>query len=136
MSDVPTLNTDPIPFPPAESRRSPRLSVPAMYSLLRARPAGDDRYRWTGYVYDVSRTGMRFELDQPVEPGTRLEVRAMLPGHTHTTFKATGTVVRIHDDLDTPGPIRMGMHFDSFATQRDEKRIDHYLNDAGLRAAA
>ena len=119
----------------SESRQSPRLRLPAMYTLIRVRPVGDDRYRWTGHIYDISETGMRFELDELIEPGTLIEVRAMLPGAKHITFAATGRVVRLHDEWDDMGPTRMGMTFDHFRHESDERKLDEFLSRSGLRAA-
>jgi hypothetical protein len=122
-------------MPAAESRVVPRLRVPAMYTLLRARPIGQERYIWTGYIYDVSLAGMRFELDHALEPGAQIEVRGMLPGASQTTFRATGHIIRYHDDPAEPGPIRMAMVFDSFHNSLDELRLGTYLSTSGLRAA-
>lgn len=121
--------------PEIASRRQPRLKLPPMYTLVRARLAGAAKYRWTGHIYDISASGMRFELDQPLDMGTTLEVRGMLPGSHHTTFRATGRVVRLHDDADdSQGPVRMGMHFDRFETESDARRLSNYLTDRGLAA--
>jgi hypothetical protein len=120
---------------PSESRSTPRLKLPAMYTLVRVRPVGEERYRWTGHIYDVSESGMRFELDQPIEAGTRVEVRAMLPGSSHITFNAAGHIVRLHDDCDERGPVRMGMVFERFTRQGDQLRLSDYLSGAGLKAA-
>ncbi len=120
--------TSPYSFSPSrsDSRRSHRVKLPAMYTLVRVKPAGTERFRWTGYIYDISSSGMRFELDAPVDPGIRLEVKAMLPGNEHTTIRALGTVVRIHDDDQLPGPTRMGMTFDRFI-EEDQVRLHRYL---------
>ncbi|MEL7089783.1 MAG: PilZ domain-containing protein [Planctomycetota bacterium] len=120
----------------AEARGFPRLKVPAMYSLVRVRPAGGDRYLWTGHIYDVSLSGMRFEIDHALEPGTPVEVRGILPGQEHVTFSATGTVVRFHDDSPEPGPTRMGMNFASDHHEADQDRLTDYLDDHGLKIAA
>ena len=120
----------------AEARATPRLKVPAMYSLLRARPAGEDQYRWTGHIYDVSLGGMRFELDCALEPGTVIEVRGVLPGRSHVTFSAAGTVVRYHDDHPDLGPARMGMIFQRFSSDSDQTRLTEYLGSHGLKLAA
>lgn len=120
----------------AEQREQPRLSVPPMYTLLRVRPKGCDRYRMIGHIYDVSSTGMRIELDQPLEPGSRIELRAMLPGHVHTAFNATARVVRLHDDDHLPGPARLGVRFERFARPDDRHRLMNYLAESGLRQAA
>lgn len=119
---------------PMEARRRPRLKIPPMYTLLRVRRKGTQRYLWTGYIYDVSGSGMRFELDAALEPGAEIEVRAMLPGQQHTTFRAEGRVIRIHDD-DQSTPCRMGMTFTSFQTEVDRRRLEDYLDDRGLMAA-
>ena len=119
----------------AESRQAPRLRLPAMYTLVRVRRRGDERYSWSGYIYDISNSGMRFELDSTLEPGTQIEVKAMLPGSPHTTFAASGHVVRRHDDSEDLGPTRMGMTFDSFAGRTDRRRLEDYISQSGLKAA-
>src|SRR5690606_6562887 len=106
----------------------PRVKLPAMYTLVRVRRVGDTRYRWTGYVYDISRSGMRFELDDAIEPGAMVQVRVMLPGPSTTMFTATGRVVRLHDDQGEPGPMRMGMTFDRFKSSQDSERLSAYIN--------
>ena len=123
------------PSPRNDARRQPRLRVPAMYTLIRAREAGSRRYTWTGHIYDISRTGMRFELDEAIKPGTEIEVRGLLPGANHVTFRATGNVVRLHGD-EEPGPTRMAMAFTRFGQVHDEQRVDDYLTQRGLSRAA
>ncbi|MEE9405387.1 MAG: PilZ domain-containing protein [Algisphaera sp.] len=120
----------------AETRQQPRLKIPAMYSVVRVRPAGEENYRWSGHIYDVSMSGMRFELDDALEPGTHIEVRGLLPGQTHIQFNATGRIVRYHDEGPEVGPTRMGMIFEQFETRTDESRLADYLGQAGLRLAA
>ena len=106
-----------------------------MYTFLRARPAGNDRYCWSGHIYDISASGMRFELDVSVDPGTELEIRAMLPGSSDTTVTAIGRVVRLHDDSDERGPVRMAIVFSEFAQHRDRLQLDTYLARACADAA-
>ena len=119
----------------SDARQFPRLRLPAMYTLVRVRPVNTERYLWTGYIYDISANGMRFELDHPLPPGTQVEVRAMLPGSFHTTFHATGKIMRIHDDSDEPGPIRMGLIFEKFTHHADRRHLQDYLANSGLKAA-
>ena len=120
----------------AETRQQPRLKVSAAYSMLRVRPVGETDYKWSGHIYDVSMSGMRFEIDDALEPGTQVEVRGLLPGQNNAQFSAIGRVVRYHDEGPEAGPTRMGMVFDQFSTRTDETRLAHYLDDAGLRLAA
>ena len=117
-------------------RCASRITLPAMYTLVRVRPRGVGRYSWTGYAYDISNTGMRFELDEAVQPGAPLDVRVMLPGRKTATFHASGRVVRMHDDADEPGPVRMGMRFDEFRRQSDRDHLSSYLALAVSEAAA
>lgn len=119
-----------------ESRSASRVTLPAMYTVVRVRPPGSGRYRWTGFAYDISSTGMRFELDESLPQGTDLEVRVMLPGSTPTHIHLTGQVVRIHDDPDEPGPVRMGMRFDDFRQTADRDRLSGYLAKHLLQKAA
>ena len=119
----------------AEARRHPRLKLPAMYTLLRARPVGEDRYRWTGYIYDVSEGGLRIELDEQLDPGTTIEVRGVLPGSRGTSFRATGSVVRLHDAEEDFGPFRMGIALHEFKHEADHERLNGYLRSVGKVAA-
>ncbi len=120
----------------AEARNAPRLTLPAAYTLVRVKPEGAERYRWTGHIYDISLTGMRFELDAPLPPGSEVEVRGMLPGAQHTTFRATGQVVRIHDQAEADGgPCRMALTFSKFQTSVDQRRLMDYLDTRGLALA-
>ncbi|MFK7791018.1 MAG: PilZ domain-containing protein [Phycisphaeraceae bacterium] len=111
-----------------DQRQHPRIKVPAMYTLIRARVLGSTRYNWTGHIYDVSLGGVRFELDMPIEPGTQLEIRGMLPGSGHTTFRAVGRVARVHTDAHDQGPAIMGLAFESFQSPMDRHRLAQYID--------
>jgi len=119
----------------AEARQFPRLSLPAMYTLIRVRTKGETRFNQTGYIYDISQTGLRFELDDGILPGTEIEFRALLPGSQTTTFSASGRTVRMHDDIDEPGPVRMGLVFDQFKTVIDREKLHGYLDRRSTRLA-
>lgn len=118
-----------------DQREHSRIKVPAMYTLLRARILGSTKYTWTGHIYDVSMGGLRFELDMPMEVGTQIELRGMLPGAGHTTFRCVGRVVRIQSDADEPGPCIMGLQFESFQSPMDRHRLAEYI-DARAKAQA
>lgn len=120
----------------AEARLAPRLKLPAMYTLLRIKPRGEDRYRWTGHIYDISASGMRFEMDTDLPAGSEIEVRAMLPGATPTCVTAAGHIVRMHEDDPALPPVRMAMTFDRFSHPIDRQKLADYLTDRGLRLAA
>lgn len=127
--------------PAGDSRRALRLKLPAMYTLVRVRlrlpetRRQRERYTWAGYIYDISETGMRFELDRMLDPGTELEVEGLLPGGAgSTTFRAKGRVVRIHDEADDRfGPVRMAMAFDQFDTDEDRRHLAEYVTRESMR---
>lgn len=116
-------------------RACPRLKVPAMYTLLRVGLVGAGRYQWSGHIYDVGLSGMRFELDGVLEPGTRIEVRGMLPGGAYTTFRAIGRVVCLHSDAEDQGPATMELAFESFNSPMDYERLSVYLATRGAAMA-
>ena len=118
-----------------DARKFQRISLPPMYTFVRLRPPGSRRYPWSGHIYDISESGMRFEVDQIIEPGTEVEVSAMLPGPTHRVLRAHGRVIRVHDDADEPGPIRMALAFSGFHRPADHQQLTAYLDEALRRAA-
>ncbi len=122
----------PLMFDPINHRRHPRLGLTAPYTHVRARRPGDRRFTFSGHVYDISRTGMRLELDEGLDRGTELAVRVQLPGRFSSSFEASVLVVRQHDEDDAVGPVRMGVIFDQFASSEDEQRLLDYLRSAGL----
>ncbi|MEM1354737.1 MAG: PilZ domain-containing protein [Planctomycetota bacterium] len=119
----------------SDLRTCPRLKVPAMYTLLRVGLVDLDKYQWSGHIYDVSLSGMRFELDGALEPGTRVSVRGMLPGGSYTSFRAIGRVIRLHSDADDLGPATMGLTFESFNSPMDYERLAVYLATRGATTA-
>jgi len=114
----------------AESREQLRYKLPPAYTLVRVRQDGASRFSHQGHAYDISMSGMRFELDRPMEPGTHVRIRATLPGRQHLSFEASGNIVRIHDEADERGPMRMAIHFDNFASAADRERLSQYLANA------
>ncbi|WP_432797113.1 PilZ domain-containing protein [Poriferisphaera sp. WC338] len=114
-------------------RQQPRITLPAMYTLLRLKAIGSKHYNRTGHIYDISMSGMRFELDFPIDPGSKVEVRVMLPGSSQLTFSAIGTIIRIHED-DQPqfGPSRMGLTFDEFGSIAERHKLQTYIEHRGF----
>ena len=119
-----------------ELRGAPRVALPAMYTLIRVREGGDEHFSEVGHIYDVSETGIRFELDREIPAGTEVEIRALLPGPEHTTIRAVGRIVRRHDEAGERGPIRMGMIFDRFVPESDHDLLVSYMRRYELRKAA
>jgi hypothetical protein len=120
--------------PARDSRQSPRLHLPPMYTVIRVRPQGAQKFVWTGHIYDISAEGMRFELDEPLPEGAAVEVRAMLPGTVATTVCGAGHIVRRHDDDADPGPVRMGFAFDHLAPSH-RRRLEGFIAARVQKAA-
>jgi len=111
--------------PIRERRRFDRFELPAMYTRLAVRSLDHDEFEWDGHAYDISRGGVRFELDRGFEPGTPVAVRLDLPRapterrtEPRSVF-AFANIVWLEDD-DEPGPVRMAAVFTRFARPRDE----------------
>jgi hypothetical protein len=79
-----------------------------------------------GHAYDVSVNGLRFELDEPLEEGTPIEVELHLPGLLQS-IRSTGRVVRVLDELEEAGPQRMAVAFRSFSSPLDASRLTKHL---------
>ena len=60
-----------------QRREHPRVSLPCS---VRYRPTGERRAAWSlGVMTNLSATGLRLTSEQPLEPGTALEIRISLP---------------------------------------------------------
>lgn len=130
----------------AERREHQRYVLPAMYSPVWVRELDTERFVMSGHAYDLSRGGMRFELSDPIAPGTRVAVKiglgegwgtgsgrdVSLPRAAH----AMATVIWVEeDDLEWAGPVRMACAFRNFCGPRDEELLFGLL-DSGRYALA
>ena len=126
-----------------ERRRFQRYVLPSMYTEVAVRSLDDTEFMWKGHAYDISGGGMRFEIDAPIEPGTTVAIRIMLPGAQHVrtcdrrAVYAFANVVWIEeDDLDQPGPVRMACVFSSFVQPGDQDRLMERLRSGRFSQAA
>ncbi len=115
-------------------RQAERFSVAPMYTEIRARRESESP-EMSGHIYDVSATGIRLELDEPVTPGDELAIVMDLPG-SDGSVDAQGTVVWLHDELDDPGPRRMALRIDTFGSHEDRQRYARFLGGSYARLAA
>jgi hypothetical protein len=115
---------------PTDRRRHPRFSVDPMYSAVSVVRRGQ---REEGHVYDVSLSGMRFELDRPARRGSTLDVEVSLPG-CEEAIRAKARVVRVFDEIDDPGPRRMAVEFETFSVG-SRAILERYLGQKWLRPA-
>jgi hypothetical protein len=114
-----------------------------MYTSVAVRELDSDRFTFIGHAYDISAGGMRFELDTPIEPGTRVAVRIALPGgrtQSWATPRAVFAFANVlwieEDDLDTTGPVRMACAFTNFCKPNDEAVLMQALDSGRFARAA
>ena len=105
-------------------REETRLKVPPMYTQVIARRGTEDPLR--GHVYDISKAGLRIELDTPLEPGESVRLEVELPGAS-PGVAASARVVWVNDDQDDPGPRRMALRFVEFSDSTNRDRLVRYL---------
>ncbi|TVR99784.1 MAG: hypothetical protein EA423_12140 [Phycisphaerales bacterium] len=130
--------------PAINRRRHERFMLPPMYSRLRVRRLDDPDFRYAGHIYDVSEGGVRFELDDPIEPGTPVAVEIALPGlgdpdtgdiGPGRSVFAIGNVIWVNEE-DLPGPVRMAVAFTRYARTGDHERLIGHLGRGHYARAA
>ena len=80
-----------------------------------------------GHGYDVSLTGMRFELDEALLPGTEVAIQLFVAGDP-SPVRMRGVVVRVFSHDDDPGPRRMAVQFTAFDSPTDRERLVRRIN--------
>lgn len=125
---------------PINRRKHERFIVPPMYTPICVRLLDDSNTTLDGHAYDVSESGIQFELDDAIPPGTPVAVQIMLPpGAEHGPGRSIfviANVVWLTADPDEPGPRRMAAVFSSFARLGDRERlIRHLVRSRFARAA-
>jgi hypothetical protein len=83
-----------------------------------------------GHAYDLSDSGIRVELDAALPVGTPVDVSVHFPG-CGSPLHLVGKVARLFDEIDDPGPRRMGLHAHA-ATKADEARLQRLLDQAAF----
>jgi hypothetical protein len=117
-----------IPQSAADRRAADRFAPQVGYSRVVVSVDKPNRSHnaFEGHAYDVSLNGLRFELDEPLEEGTPIEVELHLPGLLQS-IRSTGRVVRVLDEFEEAGPQRMAVAFRSFSSPLDASRLTKHL---------
>lgn len=119
--------------PEVDRRTHARYALPSMYTTV---SVVDDTGKVIreGHVYDISQGGMRFELDDALEPGSSVTVRIDLPGQRTDHVNATCNILWVEEeDLELPGPVRMAC---CFASLEDERALAGMLGRGRYHLAA
>ncbi len=116
-----------------DRRNHARYALPSMYTTLTLLDEQGNALQ-EGHVYDISEGGMRFELDEALEPGSTVTVQIDLPGHNSRDVRAVCNVLWVEEeDLEQPGPVRMACSFVSLA---DAPALASMLNRGRYHFAA
>ncbi|MCB9837809.1 MAG: PilZ domain-containing protein [Phycisphaeraceae bacterium] len=124
-----------------DRRKFTRYQLPSMYSRIMVRPLDSDEFLWEGHAYDISRGGIRFELDRGIEPGEQVALRIDLPQTASERSTARRSVfvfanVIWMSDPDEIGPVRLAAAFSRFAREGDEEQLQARLSQGRYALAA
>lgn len=125
-------------------RQFDRFALAPMYTPVTVRRLDNSAMCLEGHAYNLSRGGIQFELDLPIEPGTPVAVQIELPaanraearvgGDGERTISAFGNVVWL--DESEPGPARMAVAISRFACPTDQDRLLGQLSSGRFARAA
>ena len=119
-----------------EARRYPRVRIePALAGVSVQRVKGDVIRTLEGHAYDVSRSGARIELDEPLRPNERVAFCLRLPGELTGVF-ASGRIMWANDAWDDPAACRMGLEITRFLSKDDERRLARFIESSAAAPAA
>ena len=120
-------------------RQFERFSLPPMYSRVTMRRLDRDSYEYEGHAYDISEAGLCFEIDKPIEPGATVVLRVDLPisgPDDEGYIEVFSRIVRVDEDDQEFGPVRMAASFSRFVRFGDKQRlIAHFCTGRYARAA-
>jgi hypothetical protein len=128
---------------PVDRRECERFTVSPMYTPVRVRLEGETEFARDGHAYDISESGLRFELDHPVEAGTPMTVELELPraGLWASTDDGPGRTIELKAnvvwcDTEEPGPARMAASVTEFIREGDKPRLMRLLTSGQFLRAA
>lgn len=128
---------------PFENRRcEPRYRVSPMYTPVTLCMIDGESTSAEGHAYDLSASGMQFELDRAIEPGTPVALQVTLPTggamwddlESSRSLMVIGSVVWADDS--EPGPARMAVAFERFVRLGDQERLARQLGSGRFAKAA
>jgi hypothetical protein len=124
-----------------DRRQFARFQLEHMYTPVAVRLLDSEVFSIEGHAYDISEGGVRFELDRPIEPGTKVVMQITLPDLDSTqigpgrSVYVFANVVWLEDE-DEPGPVKMAAVFTHFARVGDRERLLRQFASGRYRAAA
>ena len=116
-------------------REHERMRLNHMYTSVIVEPKFTIRHSMLGHAYDISDSGIRIELDEPLEVGQSVTLHLDLPG-AGDDILADADVAWVNDEHDDPGPRRMALRFTQFHSPRDHRRLTNFLSGPQQHMAA
>lgn len=110
-----------------EQRQHPRLKLPIGYAAVRVRRDRQRSFSTAGHAYDLSWSGVRFELDAPIPVGEPIEMELTLPGDRSHPVRLRAICVR-HQDPEEVGPVRMAAAIVDLPSDVDREALADYLD--------
>jgi len=126
---------------PDDRRRHARFRLATAYTPVSVRPPGSDAFDVEGHAYDLSESGVRFDIDRLLEPGTPVAMQITLPC-TDDADLGPGRAVLVFANLvwvadrEDPGPWRAAAVFTEFARAGDRERLVKHIASGRYRTAA
>jgi len=119
-------------------RRHERFHVVPGFTPVRVRAGGESL---DGHTYDISESGVQFELDHGVPPGTPVMIEIELPAPLSGSRDLIDRVIGVEADIvwtdeTEPGPARMAAQFTRFKGEGDRARLYGALARGLVRRAA
>ena len=119
-----------------ERRGSPRIKLPPMLtSVVATSTTSPQGQTFHGHAYDISVSGVRIELDHPLDLGQTVGLHVDMPWNGRH-IRATADVVWVSDPEDDPGPRRMALQFRSVEHEMSAAALDSLMPVTAARAAA
>ncbi|MAY74935.1 MAG: hypothetical protein CMJ31_09535 [Phycisphaerae bacterium] len=122
-----------------DRRRAERFSVQPAYTPCRLRRHDQDAFDNIGHVHDMSETGVRFESDTPLDPGTTVAIEIDLPERPGQGWKPDGpgrAVFLVGNvvwcNIDEPGPAVMAVATTRYCRDGDRGRMMRRLSEGGF----
>jgi len=127
-----------------DRRRFARFVLDPGYAPVSIRLLDSDRFDIEANAIDLSETGIRFEADRPIEPGTAVAMQITLPSDAHddpgpgrSIFVFANIVWLAEDDEEfSAGFARQAAVITRFARAGDRERLIKRFGTGRYRIAA
>lgn len=130
-------------MPIIDRRVAERFAVQPAYTPCRIRGSSENEFTQIGHVHNVSESGVRFESDMPIDPGTQIAIEIDLPDRPDASWRTEGpgrAVFVIGEivwcDVDEPGPAVMAVATTRYCREGDRARLMRRLTTGGFSRAS